>query len=211
MSVLDAVRRQPRLLVSVALAASTFVLLPRGLDLQTRWIISWDVGVVVFLASAWAMMVRAGTTGLQGRAARGEQNRVPILALSVIAAGFSLFATGYELHTARMTDGAGWRIGIAALTVLLSWAFTQTVFAIAYAHEWYEDPAHPRLIFPGGELPDYTDFLYYAFVVGMTFQVSDVQIAERWMRRLTTIHGVLSFLFNTVILALAVNLTAGLF
>jgi len=80
-----------------------------------------------------------------------------------------------------------------------------------YAHEFYRDGPAPALQFPGGQPPSYGEFLYYAFVVGMTCQVSDVQVTGRAMRRLTLVHGVLAFFFNAGILALAINLAAGLF
>jgi uncharacterized membrane protein len=212
-TVFRAARRYPRLLVSIALAVAIYLMLPEALGAPTRWIIGWDVGAAMFLISALAMMLRAETKSMKRRAALQDEHRIPILALSIAAVGFSLFATGYELHFAKTMLGgaAGWRIGLAALTIVLSWVFTHTIFALHYAHEYYDEPERPRLVFPGGGAPDYTDFLYYAFVVGMTFQVSDVQVAEHWTRRLTLIHGVLSFFFNTVILALAINLAASLF
>jgi uncharacterized membrane protein len=134
--------------------------------------------------------------------------------LVVAAVAVSLFAIGFELHLAKQQPPGtgGWRVGLAALTIVLSWSFTHTIFALHYAHEYYENPkGKPRLQFPGEQEPDYADFLYYAFVVGMTCQVSDVQVTEHELRRLTLVHGVLSFFFNTVILALAINIGASLF
>ncbi len=95
----------------------------------------------------------------------------------------------------------------------MSWLVTHAVFALRYAHEYYEaraDGARGGLDFPGKQLPDYLDFLYLAIVIGMTFQVSDVQVTDRYLRQLVMVHGLLSFLFNTIIVALTVNLVAGL-
>ncbi len=204
-------RRQPRLVLSAALAVVIYLLLPATLEIQTRGIIAWDAGCAVFLVAVLTMMLRATIERMERRAKVQDENRIAILVLCVAAVCVSLFALGWELHFAkRLPGGAGWRTALAALTIVLSWGFTHTIFALHYAHEYYEDPKKPRLIFPGGVPPDYTDFLYYAFVVGMTFQVSDVQVAERELRRLTIVHGILSFFFNTVILALAINLAAGL-
>jgi len=102
-------------------------------------------------------------------------------------------------------------LSITALAA--SWLFIQTIFAFRYAHRYYHeenlnDPQGPGLQFPGGLDPDYFDFLYYAHVVGMTSQVSDVQVTSRTMRRLTLVHGVLSFGFNMLILSLSINLVA---
>jgi uncharacterized membrane protein len=103
---------------------------------------------------------------------------------------------------------------LAGLTLLLSWLFTHTLFAVHYAHAFYTDQAAdcpPGLMFPGKqEDPDYWDFLYFSFVIGMTSQTSDVQVSSRPWRRLALAHGLLSFLFNAVVLALCINLLAGL-
>ena len=103
---------------------------------------------------------------------------------------------------------------LVAITLLISWFLTQTVFAMRYAHEYYERKPdgglQAGLQFPSEDEPDYWDFMYFAVVLGMTFQVSDVQIAARPLRRLATVHGFLGFLFNTVIIALTVNLAAAL-
>ena len=110
-------------------------------------------------------------------------------------------------------DARAVHVGLVAATLVASWLVTHVVFALRYAHEYYEaSPGGLRggLDFPGGEPPDYWDFLYFAVVIGMTFQVSDVQITDRSLRRLALVHGMLGFLFNTVIVALTVNLAAGL-
>ncbi|MEJ0067735.1 MAG: DUF1345 domain-containing protein [Pseudomonadota bacterium] len=159
------------------------------------------------------MMLRASVERMRKRAAQQDEGRVMILIATVAAVCISFFAIGFELHEAKglPPDQAGWRVALAALTVLLSWSFTHTIFAIHYAHEDYRDGKADGLMFPGDQPPVYLDFMYYAFVVGMTCQVSDVQVADPMLRRLTLVHGVLAFFFNTVILALAINLAAGLF
>ena len=112
-----------------------------------------------------------------------------------------------------------WRVVYVIFTVVLSWAFMHTMFALHYAHDYYmeADLSNPvpnteaqRLIFPGGQMPRYGDFLYFSFTVGMTFQVSDVQISDAEMRRVVLLHGATSFFYTTGILALAINLVAGL-
>ncbi|MBI3515296.1 MAG: DUF1345 domain-containing protein [Proteobacteria bacterium] len=206
-------RARPRLFLSAGLAAAIGFSLPSALAPQTRGIIGWDVGVTVFLIAALTMMSRASIERVRRRAAQQDEGRWMILALIVAAASFSFFAIGFELHDAKglpLTQ-AGWRIGLAAVTIVLSWSFTHTMFAMHYAHEFYRGKAPSELGFPGDQPPDYVDFLYYSFVVGMTCQVSDVQVVGRALRRLTLVHGVLSFFFNTVILALAINIAAGLF
>ena len=210
---LSAVRARPRLFLSAVLAVAIGVALPPALAIPTRGIIAWDAGVAVFLIAALTMMLRADIERMRRRAALQDEARSIILALVVAAVCFSFFAIGYELHDAKgLPPGqAEWRVGLAAVTIVLSWSFTHTIFAMHYAHECYRDKTASELAFPGSRPPDYVDFLYYAFVVGMTCQVSDVQVVGRALRRLTLVHGVLSFFFNTVILALAINIAAGLF
>ena len=213
MSWVESVRARPRLFLSVLLGLAIFLLLPSALALQTRGIIGWDVGVAVFLGAALTMMARADVERVRRRAARQDEARGLILGLTVAAVGFSLLAIGFELNEAKGLPAAQghWRIALAGLTVVLSWSFTHMMFAQHYAYEFYRPRPPSGLAFPGETEPDYRDFLYYAFVVGMTCQVSDVQVTGRTMRRLTLTHGVLSFFFNTVILALSINLAAGLF
>jgi uncharacterized membrane protein len=207
------VRARPRLFLSAALALALALGLPSAVPGQTRFIIGWDVGVAVFLAAALTMMLRGTIEGMRRRAARQDEGRLVILGLTVAAVCASFLAIGFELHDAKdMPAGeARWRLVLAAVTVVLSWSFTHTMFAMHYAHEFYRERTPAGLVFPGGAPPDYVDFLYYAFIIGMTCQVSDVQIAGRNLRRLSLVHGVLSFFFNTVVLALAINLAAGLF
>ena len=107
------------------------------------------------------------------------------------------------------------RIALVAATLLLSWLLTHAVFALRYAHEFYTatekgGKVDGGLEFPGEDTPDYWDFGYFALILGMTFQVSDVQITSRTLRRLAAVHGLIGFLFNTVIVALTVNIAAGL-
>lgn len=213
MTLFQTVRSRPRLFLSAALGVGIFVLLPRGLALQTRGIIAWDAGVAVFLTTALRMMLSASIERMRLRAAQQDAGSWAVLVVTVAAVCFSMSAIGFELHDAKAQPAgpAGFGLGLAAATIFLSWGFTHTMFALHYAHEFYRAARPSGLIFPGDSPPDYADFLYYAFVVGMTCQVSDVQVAGRGLRRLTLCHGVLSFVFNTVILALAINIAAGLF
>jgi uncharacterized membrane protein len=161
------------------------------------------------------MAARATPASMRTRAELEDQTRWAILTLIAGAAFFSMFAVLGVLHEAH---GAGGRVSVelavfAGVTILLSWSFAHTVFAVHYAHEFYSAPERdpPGLLFPEKSgTPDYWDFLYFSFVIGMTSQVSDVQVASQPWRRLVLAHGILSFLFNTVILALSINLMAGL-
>ncbi|HEV2161983.1 MAG TPA: DUF1345 domain-containing protein [Stellaceae bacterium] len=179
--------------------------------------IGWIVGVTFFLGSTGVVLSRATPDRMRARARKQDPLRPLLFSVVIAAAAVSFVALGFMLSKdAGGKIAVGWRILIAGLAVLASWLLTHTIFALHYAHLYYGDNPLQKgeqdrggLKFPEERVPDFWDFLYYAFVVGMTCQVSDVQVTSRHMRRLTLGHGVLSFLFNAVILALAVNFIAG--
>jgi len=214
------IQARPRFLIGVAVAAILLLLLPAEWRRTTRIIAALDSGGLVFLVSTWVMMVRSTERHMRLRAALQDEGQLVALALTVGAALFSLITVAVELHdlkdlpAGRTLD----HVGLAAATILCSWFVTHTMFALHYAHGFYVDP-NPHddrveriggLDIPGCPHPDYWDFLYFSFTIGMTFQTSDVQITSRSLRRQALAHGVLSFFFNTVILALSVNIAAGL-
>ena len=179
--------------------------------------IGWIVGVTVFLGSTGVILSKATPDRMRARARKQDPLRPLLFSVVIAAAAISFVALGFMLgKDASGHVAIGLRILVAGLAVLASWTLTHTIFALHYAHLYYGDNPLQKgeqdrggLKFPEEGTPDFWDFLYYAFVVGMTCQVSDVQVTSRHMRRLTLGHGVLAFLFNAVILALAVNFIAG--
>ncbi len=213
----DLVAAGGRLLLCAAVGAVVVGSLPHTLRLSIRLASGWVVGVALFLTITAFIIVGSSPERVRRRARLVDPRRWMILAIIVAAAAVSLVALGFTLQREAHETAAALaaRLALAGLTVVASWTVTHTVFALHYAHHYYGDGPAPGadddrggLAFPGDALPDYWDFLYFAFVVGMTCQVSDVQVTSRPMRRMTLIHGVLSFFFNTVILALSVNLLA---
>ncbi len=205
-----------RLLISTVAATLLFLSLPADWRLPVRLAAAWDVGAVLFLGLTELVAAHARPERVRHRARQLDSRRWVILGLIITAAMISLLALGFTLHKAP--DETPWmaaaRVVLTGITVVASWTLAHVTFALHYAHHFYGDGPAPGeddrggLAFPGGEPPDYWDFLYFSLVVGMTCQVSDVQVTSRAMRRLTLLHGVLAFFFNTVILALAVNLLA---
>jgi uncharacterized membrane protein len=213
------VQSHPRLLGAVAVAIIVYFLLSDATETATRFLIAFGGGALVFLAAIWVMMARATPDGMRRRAEIEDEGRYTVLILSAAAATAILLTIVFELHGIKdLPPGlAGFRVALAAATILLSWFFMNTMFALHYAHGYYgdSDPSSEYkptggLIFPGRAQPDYWDFIYFSFVVGMTFQVSDVQIEDHDLRRNVLAHGVLAFFFNVVILALTINIVAGL-
>lgn len=199
-----------------ALGTAAFALLPDGTSLANRLLVSWDVGASAYLALAWMTIARADSEMTRVRAQLYDQSGYIIFLLVVTAACASIVAIGFVLGQFKQLEF--WpRMGHLALSVvalILSWLLIQTLFAFHYARGYYngdpnaDNPAH-GLDFPGHNAPDYFDFAYYSFVVGMTSQVSDVCVTARHMRRMTLIHGVLSFIFNIAIFAMSINIISG--
>jgi uncharacterized membrane protein len=163
------------------------------------------------------MAAGASQASMRGRAALEDEARWVFLALVAGAAFFSMFAILGLMREAKAAGGTAMLIEgiLAGLTIVLSWLLAHTVFAVHYAHDYFNDLAEnlpPGLDFPSEkDDPDYWDFLYFSFVIGMTAQVADVRVLTQRWRRLVLAHGLLSFLFNTVVLALSINLLAGFF
>jgi uncharacterized membrane protein len=179
----------------------------------TRVLMAWDIGIAFYLAVAYRSMARAPVSRIRWRAKVQDEGALAVLVLSAASAVASLAAVIAELGPAT-PGGTGWtEVVLAMSTILLSWAFMHTIFALHYAHEFYGEGRDTKvggLMFPDDDEPDYWDFLYFSLVIAMTSQVSDVQISSKSIRRLGTIHGVISFFFNLTILALTVNMVSNL-
>ena len=203
-----------RLVVALAIGIVAYLLLPHGWSRVTRMLVGWDIAVVSYLGAVAVMMLHTTDHAPQPRAATQEdEGAVAILMLTVLAAAASLGAIFAELAQVPSSDPTyGYHMALAASTVLLSWAFTHTIFALHYAYDFYgEGQRAEGLKFPDDDKPDYWDFIYFAFVIGMTFQVSDVQVTNKGIRRLVTAHGMVAFLFNTTVIALTVNMATKAF
>ena len=206
-------RLHARLLVSVAVGvAVALALIATDWRLATRVLIGWDVGVGFYLVSTYLLVSRSTVNEIRRRAATHDEGAAALLVLTPAAAVASLAAIVVELGS---TDSAvGWAdLALGMGTILLSWLFLHIVFALHYAHEYYGERSDRQiggLKFPGQQGPDYWDFVYFSFVIAMTSQVSDVAITSKVIRRVATVHGVLSFFFNVSVLALTVNMVSNL-
>jgi len=162
-------------------------------------------------------MVKATPKTMRRKAQQQDEGRVVILSLIIGAACASLLAIGFMLNRGKDASPQilALHVAIAVVTIIGSWLLVHTVFALHYAHGYYQDNSTGDTIaggleFPDDRQPDYWDFLYFSFVIGMTSQVSDVAISSRSLRRLALLHGILSFFFNTAILAMSINIIASL-
>jgi uncharacterized membrane protein len=207
---LRVMRARLRLVLATCLGVAVTILIPPRYGLASRMIVGWDIGVVVYLAAVFALIARADVDGIRRRAAREDEGRIAILALTAAAPLASLGAIVSELVNAKTAGRDPFHLGLAIATIALSWAFIHTIFALHYAHEFYAEGRHRNggMAFPDDNTPDYWDFFYFSLVIGMTSQVSDVAVTAKPIRRIVAAHGVVSFVFNTTLLALAVNIAA---
>ncbi|MEY2561302.1 MAG: hypothetical protein QOG51_1717 [Verrucomicrobiota bacterium] len=189
---------------------------------STQSIATWDVFALSILVLAWLTIITTPPEKLRARAQMQDVSHIVIFIFVLVAACAGLFAVGFLfLNKSVVVQRPHFFIHLlmSLVAVICSWSLVHTVFGLRYAHTYYGDPDGPAgpkphaggLIFPGDREPDYMDFAYFAFVIGMCFQVSDVQVTSRDFRKLVLVHSMLSFGFNTVVLALAINTVAALF
>lgn len=197
-----------RLLLATACGLAVFML--SGPDFwETRLLAGWVTGAAFYLTVVWWGVGRLDPGHTRLRATAYDPGSVGLYILVVAACWVSLAGVLLVTDAARaMTSWARWgHIGLALAALLLTWLLIQTVFTLRYARHYYQSGGQ-GLVFPGGIAPDYLDFAYFASVIGMTAQVADVAVTTTAMRRLVLLHGLVSFAFNLLVLALIVNLLA---
>jgi uncharacterized membrane protein len=209
-----------KLIISAAVGVLSWAALRAGMvnilqdepRLVIQFLAAWNMAILVYLALAAWVVARHEHSHMRELFAEEDVGAALILAAVVAVAAVSVIAIFSGLGAANKAN----RLSpvLAMLSIVLSWVFVHTIFAFHYAHEYYgEDDGKPKagLLFPKSDeqkraAPEYWDFLYFSFVIGMTFQVSDVQITSRSLRRLVLIHGMVSFFYNVAVLALMVNM-----
>lgn len=206
-----------RVLISTAIAAVTCLLVPWSWHWPTRAVITWIAFSSSTLIMMWYVLVSADPSEVAKTACLQDSSRTVIFVFVVVAAIASVFAVAAELGTAKGLGRAylTGHVVFSILTILTSWALVHTVFTLRYAHIFYGsddgDEALRGLNFPDQDSPDYLDFAYFSFVIGMCCQTSDVTINARRLRRLALVHSLISFGFNLAILGLSINMVSSLF
>lgn len=199
---------RPRTFISIAVGVVAFLLLPTSLRLVTRALVGWDIFIALYLVLVFIMMARSGLAHIKRNAILQDDGRFLILLVVAFGAFASIAAIVFELGASHHSVP---ELALATVTIALSWAAVHTAFALHYAHEFYRGAKPGGLQFPSGETrenADYWDFVYFSFVIGMTAQVSDVGITDKIIRRTATAHGIVSFVYNTALVALMVNIAA---
>lgn len=205
----------PQRLLYGGVVGVAVALMPWPVAAMARGLAGWCAGVLVFMVLTWWLVETFDARRTRERAQSMDQPNIVILVSMLVAVGVSVTAIAMMLQQVRQMDGIERAVHIALGLVALvgSWLMMHTIYAFHYAHRYYIDQKSGSpdggLDFPGKGDPDYFDFLYYSYVIGMTSQVSDVQATSREMRRITLFHSVLAFAFNMLVLALSVNVVAG--
>jgi len=208
-----------RVLASCIVAVAAFFGLHGHASLPTQLVMVWMAFALTTVVLAWVVILTKDPYEVRRDARLQDASATFLFVLVIGAALASLLAVGLLLGLAKglSPQGLAEHIALSITAVIISWMLVHTVFTLRYAHSFFEDARKVErhaitggLIFPGKESPVYSDFAYFSFVIGMTCQVSDVQVATSKMRRLALMHGLISFAFNTAILAMFVNIIAGL-
>jgi uncharacterized membrane protein len=199
-------------LISVILGTVAVLVTPVHTQWHIRAVIGWDVGALTLSLLAWRIIFRSGPKTTALHAAPEDPGGTAVFFLALVSSVFSLFAATFvlrEVHKLPAPASTVWTV-LSLLAVALSWILTHTAYTLRYAHLYYRRGGSGGLEFPGGRQPADFDFAYFAFTLGMCFQVSDVTISASHIRRAALLHALISFVYNTTILALALNLAFGL-
>ena len=209
------VEAQARCVIAAGVAIATYFVLRHFATFPTALIAAWDGFALTLLALIWIAIFASGIDHIRHRARNQDLGNLLIFVFTIGAACSSVFAVVALLSAAKNSNHVALHAALSVVAVVASWTLVHTIFAMRYAHSYYNDGESPDkpiggLEFPGDDNPNYLDFAYFSFVIGMTCQVSDVQINSKRLRSLALVHGILSFCFNTVILALTINTISGL-
>jgi len=214
---LDRINSFQKLFICIAVAIAVYFIVEiKDIDLLTHAMIGWDTFSLCMLAMSWGTFFITTSKQIREQARIQDQSSsiifivVLVSTLASILAVLLLLVTKHDGHR-----GINWRLIVAIAGMIFSWFLIHTIFTLRYAHIYYGDhPTIPNkhsggLDFPDDSTPEYIDFAYFSFVLGMTFQVSDVEITSKRFRSLALLHGLVSFAFNTIMIALTINVIAG--
>ena len=208
-----------RLILAITVGLLTYLILPEGTKSEIRFLLAWDLGVLFLLTVILIMMKKADAEQTMHRAQIQEPSNMGTLTLTVLISVASMVAVAFMLNDGEhwKEEPANFHLGLCTVAIFSAWFLLHTLFAIHYAQLYY-DEVHDGstgeykggLEFPGGQLADYWDFMYYSFTIAMCYQTSDVSISNAPMRRLTLVHSILSFIFVALIIGLVVNVVSNL-
>jgi uncharacterized membrane protein len=207
-----------KLLICIAIAVAVYFIVEiKNIDVMTHLMIGWDSFSLCMIVMSWITFFVTKSKHIRAQAKVQDSSRSLVFTIVLISTLASFLAVLLLLVTQKDgNDGAAWKLPIAIAGMLFSWFLIHTIFALKYAHIFYGDHETKKDTFAGGinfpgedETPEYLDFAYFSFVIGMTFQVSDTEISSKRLRKAVLLHSLLSFGFNTIMIALTINVIAG--
>ena len=206
-----------RILLSLVMALLVFLFIrSRQLDAVFMASLLWVVFSITFIITSWIVFFKLPVSEIVKRANKEDGSRLFVLVIILVSSFASLFTVMLLMFSKnKLHSNETITVVIAVLGMMMSWVLVHTIFTFHYAHLYYfegkdDTPGISALDFPGKTVPDYIDFAYFSFVIGMTFQVSDVEINSPIIRKTVLAHSLLSFALNTFVVALTINLIAGL-
>ena len=209
-----ALRARPRLLTSTLIGVLLFCLTPPRWRLETRGLVAWDFSVFLYLALVVRLASKATPDRIRLRARLQDDGALFTLVFSTVAVAICFVAIALELSAVKSMTGADkfYHAVLVATTIPMAWSFIHSMFALHYAHEFYdaEDSRGHGLIFPGDKPPSYWDFLYFSFIIGTSGQTADVSVSCDSIRKTALVHCVLAFFFNITMLGLTINVASSL-
>jgi len=205
-----------KVLICVGIDIAVYLIVEiKNIDVLTHVMIGWDAFSLSLLIMTWITFFITSAKQIRIQSKVQDPNKSVIFIIILICTLASFLTVLLLIVTKKQSDSkSAWELPIAVAAMIFSWLLIHTSFTLRYAHIFYGDhETQPNthaggLEFPGDTLPDYLDFAYYSFVLGMTFQVSDVQITSRRFRRMALLHGAISFIFDTIMIALTINILA---
>ncbi len=210
---LDTRRAVVRIAISFGAGLAAYLAVARRLPTVPATLVGWDIAALVLLALSWGGISHANAEATRQRAGSEDPGRTLVYVIIVLTSSVSLLAATLLLRNtgALPAELAGAVAGLCLLTVALAWTTTHAAFTFRYAHLYYREDAEGvgGVALPGNEAPTYFDFAYFAFTIGMCFQVSDICVTSRQIRRAVLLHAVISFAYNSIILAFVLNLVFG--
>jgi uncharacterized membrane protein len=198
-------RATGRFFLSLIVGAVAVLATPGGTPWTLRAMVGWDATAFTLLGQSWHILRSSDPRTTELRAGDQDPGGRAVFVIAVLSSLFSLFAATMVLRMMRGQSCGNFWVVLALVSVALSWVVTHTAYTFRYAHLFYTGTQNGGLEFPGNQTPCDMDFAYYAFTLGMCFQVSDVQCSDSGIRRATLGHALVSFVFNTTIVALSLN------
>lgn len=203
-----------RVLISVAVSTAICFLLPLKIPLLSSLMLAWAIFSLCYLILCWIVFIKRPVAEIRKKAKKDDGGVLFVFILIVVSSFASMFTVLLLMIAEKHTEHNILYLPLAISGMMLSWIMVHSTYTFHYAHMYYDDDDKGKdaggLEFPGNANPNYLDFAYFAFVIGCTFQVSDVDISSPKIRRVALLHGLLSFGLNTFVVALTINIIAGL-